>query len=540
MLVRATVACLIVFVLCGGGTPQAARGAQPPPAAGMAASDWMLPHIAQLNDKDLAVRLKAATSLVRGVSSLEGEADSQRRAGVKRAAAIVIDDALAGTERQFYEKRDMATRAASLAPETLAARAKDAPAEKREWVVSLGRGSHGVPLLRQLLGDPDPGVRDLAAIELTRSGRAGIAAMFEALGDKNADVRAAAASRLIGLELYERATDAQVRELISIGTRLVADPDPRVRSSGGEMLGKSGLGDVVVPHLLRLAADPDPGVRSFVSSNLSRFAAGSPAALDAHLKLMSDPDAKVRSYAVNWIGERWLDTGTEEQIAKIVAALTKALDDAEEGVRMEAASKLGRFGAEAAAAKPKIEALIGKAKPEQARMLQHILKKIDDSSANPAFALVLEEANERLASPEAEVRMLGVRKLTEARLPRRTIVPIARKLLDDPDDQVAAAAVHLLMPPRYGGPPGPRDIDRPPPELLDKLKSDEPSQRKAGVDALAAYAGTEPVYLLSQRLTEDDDATVRAAARAALKKRLLASPAATRGMTAAPATQPVP
>jgi HEAT repeat protein len=139
----------------------------------------------------------------------------------------------------------------------------------------------------------DPEKRERAFWLLSRLGTPGTApALFKALKDPNASLRAAAA-RLIG----ESGIKESVDRLVAL---LQSDPEPKVRKDAAYALGL--IGDVTaVKPLVAALKDGAPMVRGMAAESLAYLR--DPSALGPLLETLQDPSAEVRYWGAFALGE---------------------------------------------------------------------------------------------------------------------------------------------------------------------------------------------------------------------------------------------
>jgi len=189
-----------------------------------------------------------------------------------------------------------------------------------------------LPRLVAVLKDPNPDLRRTAAQSLGKIAHEdSVSALIEALRDPDAGVRrhAAWALGMIG-------TDALDQERSPLAD-LLFDNDPAVREAASLALGLTGDTQTGIELLLERLQEPD------TSADSKRLAAASFGGMEARssimglTRLLADPDALVRRWAVAALGE----LADEHTIAPLGARLAK---DPDPGVRLEAAFRLGKFG----------------------------------------------------------------------------------------------------------------------------------------------------------------------------------------------------
>ena len=185
------------------------------------------------------------------------------------------------------------------------------------------------PMFRQLLHDPDPTLRVLAAGALLELGdRAGLPVLEEALAGDDLDLKVDAASEL----LHARVEQAKaLRALTDVIESPEAEPIPR--SNAAYALGETKNPDAI-PILIEALKDSDRAVRLAAANSIALFS-------DKMAPLLmematSDPDPLVRLEAVHGL--------KETSNPKADLALRKALEDSDAFVRLAAASTLAQRG----------------------------------------------------------------------------------------------------------------------------------------------------------------------------------------------------
>ncbi len=217
-----------------------------------------------------------------------------------------------------------------------------------------------VPRLIPLLKDRQPDIRRTAAQSLGKLARAEAApALIEALRDPDAGVRQRAAWAL-GM-IGEDALGADRSPLAP----LLFDADPGVREAAATALAQTGdtqAGIELLVEQIRAAGAPADSKRLAAAALGGMEARSAVAALTA---LLSDPDARVRRWAAAALGEI-ADPQTVGPLAKVLSK------DADPGVRLEAAFRLGKFGG--AAARPALTAAMNDADENVRRVASMALK----------------------------------------------------------------------------------------------------------------------------------------------------------------------
>lgn len=129
----------------------------------------------------------------------------------------------------------------------------------------LGR-KDGLPIVQQLVRDPDPAVRDLAFRHAVEAHELGISAIRDAADGPDPEIVAKALDHLI--LWVDQAGMATAR-------RALQHEDARVRERAVRLLGHIG-GPAVKMELSRLSGDPSPDVKAAVSEALERLSGAIP------------------------------------------------------------------------------------------------------------------------------------------------------------------------------------------------------------------------------------------------------------------------
>jgi HEAT repeat protein len=238
--------------------------------------------------------------------------------------------------------------------------------------------------------------------------------------------------------------------------RLLADPQPLVRESAVRIAGYFGYRETV-DRMLALADDPEELVRAAVVEHLAFV--DDPRATPQLLAALAGDSAKTRAAAARALGKS--DSG------EAVPALVEALYDADPWVRYYAVRAL--------------------AEQRPAAALDPLLR--------------LARAD---AAPHVRIAALDV----VGAIGGAGAVEAVRALAGDPHSEVAAAALAALG--RFAA----ADAVS---ELQEALRSGDTPRRLAAIRGLAAQAGESAVGALEWTALADDDASVTAAAIAALE-----------------------
>lgn len=216
-----------------------------------------------------------------------------------------------------------------------------------------------IPRLTAVLKDPNPELRRTAAQALGKIAYASsLPALVEALHDPDPVVRrnAAWAIGMIGPDEFDW----------SPVILLLFDSDHSVREAAGLTLGLTGANQDGAEFLQERLHDPK---LSTDTKRLGVLALGSMVRRSETgiiIKMLQDPEARVRRWAVAALGEI-----ADAQAVKPLGALLAT--DPDPGVRLEAAFRLGKFGG--AAARPALVSALKDADENVRRLTQAALKE---------------------------------------------------------------------------------------------------------------------------------------------------------------------
>ena len=184
--------------------------------------------------------------------------------------------------------------------------------------------------LSHLLKDPDPDVRQTAALSLGKIAHpSGIPGLKEALKDHDARVREYSAWA-IG-EIGELVDDATIIGVVAT----LGDLEPSVQRASALALGRLPPNQSVIDALGEALSVGRVSSRQATVDALMHLA--SPRAYPSLVEVLQDPDPAVRQGAVAALGE-WGDPQVLPDLRK------RLLYDSAEGVRTEAAFRLGKLG----------------------------------------------------------------------------------------------------------------------------------------------------------------------------------------------------
>jgi len=187
-----------------------------------------------------------------------------------------------------------------------------------------------VPILGQLLEDPNADVRRTAALSLGKIAHPdGIPHLITALRDEDTRVREYSAWALgqMGPDLSGEAVIGLINAL--------GDDVPAVKHAVASALGQVEPDPDRVQLLKEVLAISEVETRKAVIQVLTDF--DTPSAYEVILPALKDPDPRVRQSAVSGLGEL-ADRRAVPLLRK------RLLKDSDEGVRTEAAYRLGKLG----------------------------------------------------------------------------------------------------------------------------------------------------------------------------------------------------
>lgn len=316
----------------------------------------------------------------------------------------------------------------------------------RAAALSVTGTSRATTVVRELLGDPDPEIRARACEALARIGDPiAVDALFETLADPNPRVvhAATAAIHSLGSDRTPVLTIAALRHGPPVTRRAalrvvaylgidealdevrgaIADPDVRLAELAIGALGRLSRPEVD-PLLATLARDPREPVRAAVMRAAALRETTSTEVLEAGL---ADDAAWVRYYACQSLGR----LGHASAAGLVVARLA----DPAAHVRIAALEALGHLGGE-----PALEALHAAARSTDEDFRRAALASLARAPDAAAIGLLLEAAS----SPDLPTRLVALSGIANA----NEVIPAGlaelQRAAQDPDPQVAEAALSLL------------------------------------------------------------------------------------------------
>jgi HEAT repeat protein len=191
-----------------------------------------------------------------------------------------------------------------------------------------------VPRLISLLQDPQPAIRQTAALSLGKIASAeAVPGLILALRDTDPLVRQYSAWALGNVgEQVKAEAEASVALL-----PLLEDPIPAVAESAAQAIGSIGAGPQVIGRMVAILKEGSLQARRAAILGLGLLE--SPLAYDGFLHALLEDDAQIRQRAIAALGE----LGERRAVPAIV---TRLRHDPESAVRTEAAYRLGTLGDE--------------------------------------------------------------------------------------------------------------------------------------------------------------------------------------------------
>lgn len=194
--------------------------------------------------------------------------------------------------------------------------------------------------------------------------------VIEALGDPDTEVRLAAAC-FLGWRGFGKRSPMLVPAL----SRVLADPDPRVRENSARTLGDLGLdAETALPALRALANDPERVVRERAAESISAIEKSAltfrSATLPQAIAELDSADPITRVLAAGRIED------FDSRASDAIPALIRCLSDREADVRRAAATALGQLGPGASIATPTLTSLADSDLDERVRRAASISRSI--------------------------------------------------------------------------------------------------------------------------------------------------------------------
>ncbi|HVR85953.1 MAG TPA: HEAT repeat domain-containing protein [Planctomycetota bacterium] len=368
----------------------------------------------------------------------------------------------------------------------------------RAALVELLRGvadENAFPLLSRLAQDSDPLIRARALLAAgPLRGRLSAETLIGFLLHDPGPLRGPAHEALRGTRTPERFQELR---------RLLASPEPEVRSQAAHLLGEF-RDESAFSDLLDLLDDPDSEVRCAGITALYQLR--SRQAIPKFTGLLTDPSERVRSLSSRILSLLGLPEAQEIYLQRLREGSDADRLETLRGLSPfsvpEAAADLARL-AQTAQGELRLEALRMLGTPEaqaQAPLLIPFLASTEESVAERAEAAlasmgakaVIPKLTELLSHPESYVRQRALSLLTQMRV--QEAGPHVLRLLDDADPSVRLEAIRSLeaIPVRAAIP-----------RLRAFLGGREPELKLAAVATLASFKATEAVDDIAALLDDD-------------------------------------
>lgn len=270
-------------------------------------------------------------------------------------------------------------------------------------------------LVAELLLHASPRVRHAVITAIRQARRSDVAPELAQIAgnDPQPELRRAAFDTLRG---------ARAEASLTTALSGLDDPDPGVRIAAIRLVGE--IGDRSVNDNVRsLTSDPDPGIRVAAARALGRL--GGKTAEPDFVRLLGDPEPRVREAAVH--------AAAGAGLRPLVPAISERLGDSDEGVRLAAARALGVLADRAAV--PALLDAFRDASPDLKHSITLAVSRLDMPSLTELIARLVESGDR--GSRLAVARSLG-------QLRWRQGVEQLTRLAQDTDSEVRAAAVAAL------------------------------------------------------------------------------------------------
>jgi HEAT repeat protein len=344
--------------------------------------------------------------------------------------------------------------------------------------------------------DADPHKR-LAAVETLRTlppDESAVAALVEALHDKNDDVRARSAF-VLG-QFRENAT-----RVVPALLDMLNDPNPVIRSRVADDLGKFGKEAApAVPRLGALLTDPDAYVRVSAIRSLGALAATSGQAQEMIVRQLADTRVDIRCAALSALSE--LGESSKEYLPQFIAAM----EDPNDTVREAAAGAIGKLGPAGAPALPALMAASRKAESGPFSSISAAIAAVSRKQPEVTVPLLIEALND--SGNTRMGRVVAAQALGGIGAPARSALPDLEKASREGPDWLRKPAGDALV--RVSP-----DLDVSSREGLSKaiamLAGEDPASQERARNALAnAGAAAVPALLELLRTAPSESVQLRA------------------------------
>jgi HEAT repeat protein len=362
------------------------------------------------------------------------------------------------------------------------------------------RNKEAMPALIEALADKRPQVRQQVLLAIAAVGAEAapaVPSILEQLAGTESSVKYAAAYALGQIGPAAAAADQQL-------TNQLSGKDEFLRMISAWALARIHPDNVrmkaqAVSLLMQGLKNSEPRHRMAAAQGLVALKPGSDVMVPAMIEALQSKQPQMTGLAVAALAEAG---------APAVPRLAEALKDPAR--RLPAAAVLARIGA---AAKPAVDALLPLLKDEDPAVRREALLAL--GAIGPPAESVLETAVGLLEDPDPMVRTAAAYVLGKLGPAAKSAVPALRKGLtgDDPGlNRIAAWALVKIEP------ENPQNVQTAIPVLTEALAHEQALVRREAADALRALgAQSKPALEALQRLANDPDPTVKAAAEAALK-----------------------
>lgn len=226
-----------------------------------------------------------------------------------------------------------------------------------------------LPVLAELINDPDPLVRRTAAEALGKIGDGSAEPdLRRALHDGEPEVREAAVLALARLPLFDETTGQGIASLLD-------DENVAVRRAAAQALGQADEAQAsLVPSVADLLRHQDAAVRRAAAQALFGMEGNRRAAVESLVRQSTDQDGKVR----RWVIAALAESGDPRAVPVLVDRL---LHDDDDGVRVEAAYRL-RFLGEPAVLDATSQAIRAEASPALQRWVDASRRSLTKASGS--------------------------------------------------------------------------------------------------------------------------------------------------------------
>jgi HEAT repeat protein/predicted Ser/Thr protein kinase len=345
----------------------------------------------------------------------------------------------------------------------------------------------GLPLLTTKLGDNDPEVRQLAASAIGEIGdRSSLPDLLPLTGDKDWRVRIAAAGAVVAIvgidpqvlaqasvdwtksalksqDLAVRKAAAGVladipeKEAVPLLAQAILDDDPSVRLAAARSAGKMKSPEAAVKVAAAAKAEADPGVKEQQVKALGEI--GSPAVRETLTQISEEPGriGVIAAGSLIAVGDTSAKAKLDAAVAApqvdlrlaavqaagsaknpiVVPTLMAGVGDRVFDVRFTAAEGLAGFNVQKALAVPVLMAALDSKNADVLGRAAAALLKLGEKLTQKA-----QTPEQMIESTDAKLRLAVVPIVRE--MPPAESVPLLRRLVADPDQDVRRASVEAI------------------------------------------------------------------------------------------------